>query len=488
MEISSQKRSGSYYTPTRVARTLVQWAVRKETDRLLDPSCGDGRFIAAHRNSFGVEQDPAAAVLAMRRVPWGFVHEGDFFAWAARTRERFECAAGNPPFIRYQTFKGEIRARALKICASLGVKFSGLSSSWAPFLVATANLLRPGGRMVFVVPAAIGHAPYAAPLLEYLVEHFNDVLIIAVRTKLFPQLSEDCWLLYADGFGGSTSELRFTVCDRFKPSATPPRETVRVSIHEWRHMWKRRLRPYLLPESVRELYRAAASSSGSMRFGDIATIGIGYVTGANGFFHLRPSEAEKWDIPEELLHPTVRNSRVLPAEELTMRTIERWWRSDEPMMLLRIPKNAELPLSVSKYLNTDLGMRAREAYKCRMRDPWYSVPDVHVPDFFLTYMSGRMPSLVRNTAAATCTNAVHSICARDEKAVRRVIKCWDTPFVRLSCELEGHPLGGGMLKLEPREATEIVFPPPSMEAVLSSPEIVEAVSVMRMWRHYASKE
>ena len=120
-----------------------------------------------------------------------------------------------------------------------------------------------------------------------------------------------------------------------------------------------------------------------------------------------------------------------------------------------------------------------------MRTPWYSVPDVQVPDFFLTYMSGRAPSLVRNSAEATCTNAVHSVRVRNRKAVRRIIEYWDTPFVRLSCELEGHPLGGGMLKLEPREATKIVFPAPAMAFELSAAETREAVSTMRKWRHYA---
>jgi adenine-specific DNA-methyltransferase len=34
------------------------------------------------------------------------------------------------------------------------------------FLVTTASLLKQGGRLAFVVPAEIGHAPYAAPLVE----------------------------------------------------------------------------------------------------------------------------------------------------------------------------------------------------------------------------------------------------------------------------------------------------------------------------------
>jgi hypothetical protein len=53
--------------------------------------------------------------------------------------------------------------------------FTGLTSSWAPFLVGAAGLLRPGGRLAFVVSSEIGHAPYAAPLLDYLVERFAHV-------------------------------------------------------------------------------------------------------------------------------------------------------------------------------------------------------------------------------------------------------------------------------------------------------------------------
>ena len=60
-------------------------------------------------------------------------------------------------------------------------------------------------------------------------------------------------------------------------------------------------------------------------------------------------------------------------------------------------------------LDTDAARVARTAYKCRVRDPWYSVPDVQVPDFFLSYMSGLKPNLVRNDAHCTCTNSVHSV-------------------------------------------------------------------------------
>jgi adenine-specific DNA-methyltransferase len=154
-----RKSRGAYYTHDSVVRTLLNWAVHRESDRFLDPSCGDGRFIAAHRNSVGIEQDAAATHVAMQRAPWALVHEGEFFSWAAETQERFTAVGGNPPFVRYQTFKGDVRARAIALCNALGARFNGLASSWAPFLVVSASLLEPGGRLAFVVPAEIGHAP-----------------------------------------------------------------------------------------------------------------------------------------------------------------------------------------------------------------------------------------------------------------------------------------------------------------------------------------
>src|SRR6266851_6562515 len=44
----------------RLSRHLCGGVVCRDTDRMLDPSCGDGRFIAEHRNSVGIEQIEAA--------------------------------------------------------------------------------------------------------------------------------------------------------------------------------------------------------------------------------------------------------------------------------------------------------------------------------------------------------------------------------------------------------------------------------------------
>jgi adenine-specific DNA-methyltransferase len=478
------KERGGYYTPEPVVQTLVAWAVQSDADRLLDPSCGDGRFIATHRNSVGIEQDAQATRDAVARAPWALVHEGDFFSWAENTSERFECAAGNPPFIRYQSFKGEVREKALSFCAQHGAVFSGLASSWAPFLVAAASLLKPSGRMAFVVPAEIGHAPYAAPLVEFLVSRFSHVQIVAIREKIFPELSEDCWLLYATGFGGSTNEILLSPTQSFRFMSHPPRNGIAVPVKEWRKPWNQRLRPYLISAAARDLYFATANIPKAKRLGDVASVGIGYVTGANEFFHLKPSHAQKLGISGDLLLPSVRNGRMLPSGQLTTETVKGWYKSDLPMLLLKLAESRDLPAPVKKYLESNAGRAARETYKCRNRSPWYVVPDVVVPDYFLSYMCGGKPSLVLNTAGCSCTNSLHAVRLKNRVEEKKLQQAWGSPMVELSCELEGHPLGGGMLKLEPREAARILIADTSRSA--SEAQIVtEAIETMRHWRHCA---
>lgn len=484
---TKRKRNGAYYTPEAVARTLVRWAVRRPADLLLDPACGDGRFVAAHEHSVGVEKDAATAAQARARAPWAHIHQADFFGWAEQTSQRFDCVAGNPPFIRYQTFSGTTRAQALRLCEAQGVRFSRLASSWAPFLVVAASLLKPEGRLAFVVPAEIGHAPYAAPLLEYLLAHFSSVQVLAIRSKLFPELAEDCWLLYADGYGGTTTGFKFSAEECFRPTATPPATNVTTPAEEWRGEWNRRLRPYLLSRSARDGYRAVASAPFSLSLGEAASIGIGYVTGANDFFHLRPSEAEYWRIPATLLCPTVRNSSYLPTGPLTADVVEEWKRRDQAMLLLRLARTAEkdLPTGAVRYLNSERGVRAREAYKCRIRKPWYSVPHVRFPDFFLTYMTSYKPNLVRNRARVTGTNALHGVHIHDSRHVAQILAAWDSPFATLSAEIEGHPLGGGVLKLEPGEAAKIVLPRGRVQPAFPDEDVWDAITILRKWRHHA---
>jgi adenine-specific DNA-methyltransferase len=480
-----RKKLGQFFTPPAVAKTLVAWLSPKPIDRILDPSCGDGEFLALHKRSVGIELDASKAALARQRCPGALIHSGDFFTWSSKTTERFEAAVGNPPFIRYQHFTGAVREKALEVAARLGAKFNGLSSSWAPFLVATASLLKPHGAMAFVVPAEIGHATYATPLLECLCGNFGFVGIVAVREKLFPDLSEDVWLLFCTGFGGMTGHIGFEAVERFTQIGGAPEFHQTVPTAEWRQVGHR-LRPFLLPRRIRARYEELSNHHGVHQLSELAHAGIGYVTGANDFFHVRPSVAKRWGIPGCCLRVAVRRTEQLPDKDVNSSVVRRWLRDDNPVLLLDLSRERELPDAVCCYLDSEDGHRARETFKCSNRNPWYVVPDVHAPDAFLTYMSGVRPAIVANSARCVCTNSVHAVRLKGDVSVNQIQRAWSHPLAQLSCELEGHPLGGGMLKLEPGEANRTVLP--TGEVALSESEradLLEGIGLMRRWRHYA---
>ncbi len=339
--------------------------------------------------------------------------------------------------------------------------------------------------MAFVVPAEIGHATYAEPLLEALCSHFDRVHVTAFREKLFPTLSEDCWLLHCAGFAGRTDKILLSALEEFYPLGAPPQSVRRVSLASWRRSGCR-LRKFLLPERGTALYDALVGLSGVRRFSEVGHAGIGYVTGANDFFHVRPTEAQFWGLPPQVLRVSVRKGEQLPERCVDQQTVRGWIANDEAVLLLHLRAVEPLPGRVREYLDTDAGRRAKETYKCRNRNPWYVVPDVKTPQAFLSYMSGLAPTLVANEARCVCTNSVHAVQLSPDFAIADVQRAWETPLCQLSCEIEGHPLGGGMLKLEPGEVANVRLPLRQAPASRADVAILEeAITEARRWRHYA---
>ena len=219
-----------------------------------------------------------------------------------------------------------------------------------------------------------------------------------------------------------------------------------------------RLRPLLLPKQVRQAYRTLESRNTVKRLGSMAELGIGYVSGANDFFHLRPSQAKALGISEEHLKVAVRSNRDLgELTDVDEQVVDRWLSEDRPVLLLDLTNSEHPPDPVLRYLDSPAGHEAKKAFKCRVRTPWYVVPDVRPPDAFLSIMSTRTPRLVGNSARAVCTNSVHAVRFTNGSTIEACLQGWNGLLTVLSCEVEGHALGGGLLKLEPGEAREVLL-------------------------------
>jgi len=498
------KSYGAYYTDQAIAHFLVRWAVREPHDSVLDPSFGGGVFLysaikrlgqlggSPRTQIFGVEIDPAAYSQARQALvehgeicPANFIL-GDFFDLSPGRIPSLTAVVGNPPFIRYQRFSGEGQAKAIARALSEGVTLSRLASSWAAFLVHSVAMLSRGGRLGMVIPMELGQAAYARPLLLYLARSFENVSLLTFRKRLFPNLSQDTLLLLAEGKGGQAAHLQLLDLERasdLNHLDLSRSSTQKVPAQEV-GLGRQRMMEYLIPRKARELYHELSSLHQTRRLGELAEVGIGYVTGNNAFFHLSPDQVAEWGITSMYLQPAIRRGRGL----LGLRFTDADWKealpSKETGYLLHIGKDYVLPLELRRYITQGQMDGIDQAYKCRIRKPWYAVPQVYLPDAFLTYMSGDSPRLVVNEAGVVAPNSLHILRLHASSKVDAAgLAClWQTSLTRLSAEIEGRAMGGGMLKIEPKEAEKVVLATPNLPPEVSSALLEELDSLVRAGR------
>ena len=197
-------------TPSRLARNIVRSLDLQEVRRVLEPSCGDGSFVeafldlyqAAHKDSLGqqtpcdqlalvgVEVDPDLLAQCKQRVTsrdtpsnceisCTLLH-GDFFQlFMDRCRltssqsppnplgKKFDLIIGNPPFGGSFDPKIEDEVDAI-LGTRLGRKIK--KETYAFFIVACTELLRPGGRLIFICSDSLLTIPTMTGLRQYLME------------------------------------------------------------------------------------------------------------------------------------------------------------------------------------------------------------------------------------------------------------------------------------------------------------------------------
>lgn len=492
-----QKGRGAFYTPPQIVEPMVRWAIRSASDNALDGGAGESVFLTSaaehllHLGAFkgdvrrqihGVELDQLAAKLARKALAATLdlddcaatIRCGSFFDEVpGRNIPLVQACIGNPPYIRYQSFSGEMRRAALERAAEGGVKLSGLTSSWAPFLVHTCRFIAPGGRLAQVLPAELLQTGYAQPIRDFLAHRFQSVVLVVFDDRVFPGALEEVVLLLASDDGKPGLQVREAsdlenLREVIKGSGSRSRSR---SIQRPTGKWTK----YLLRHSELRAYEDCAHSSSFGRLHECGRTAIGVVTGANSFFVLDEQSAAGAGIPDKDLRPAISKAEHVQGLRLTKADMARLSSACQPSLLFypveEMPKGAS-----AKYIRSGEWIGLQNRYKCRTRQPWWKVPGVQVPDAFITYMSNETPRLALNEIKAVSTNTVHGVYLNpNHKKLRRVLPLLFLNSVTLlSAEVEGRSYGGGVLKLEPKECDRLLLP----RFDLLAPEIVEQLEEM----------
>jgi adenine-specific DNA methylase len=454
------KARGAFYTPRELTAFLAAWAIRDTDDRTLEPSCGDGSFLSAASiryadlgadrlagRLFGIELEEQEAAKSRALVPGAAITTSSFFDVEPDALAPMDAVIGNPPYIRYHGFTGENRERGLARARAQGVGLTQLASSWAHFVVhATAFLSADGGRLGLVLPAELLHTDYAEPVREFLLKRFRSVVIVAFDSNVFDDAEVDAILLLAsnDDEGGFRLIRLPSVADLGQLDFARP--TTHIAEHEARR-WSS-----WIDEPARLVYLDLCANPAIQRLSAIGTVDIGVVTGAGKFFVLTDEQVARLGLPESVLTPVVQRGGDVPGLEV---------HPGETRWLLDLQGKGEpTDPNLLAYIRQGEADGVNLGYKCRTRTPWYAVPlPKKLPVAFLPYMNHRTPRLIANPSGAWSTNVVHGVCLKPEAPSPRVLAvAMLSAATWLSAEIEGRAYGGGVLKLETKEAERLIVP------------------------------
>lgn len=470
---AARKARGAFFTPVEITRYLTRWAVRSAEDRVFEPSAGDAAFLLAATERLqrlgaaaprvdGVEIHAASAAAARRRVAeaggTAHIRTADFFD--VSPRPEYTAVIGNPPYIRYQDFRGQVRAQSRRAALQAGVALSGLASSWAAFTVHSALFLRPGGRMALVLPAELLSVNYAAAVRKFLFDRFAHVELVMFDEQVFPEAEADIVLLLADGFDQGPSG--HAVIHRAHNAKSLTSELVQRnwSPRDPADKWVSGLIGNGPVDALHALHTAGRFAHLEL-WGDTT---LGMVTGNNGFFALSPERVRELGLRRtDLLPLSPPGSAHLRGLTLSADQLAQLGEQGKSTQLFR--PAGRLSAAAQRYLDAGHAAGVHLAYKCRVRNPWYLVPVVAPADLLLTCMNADTPRLVTNRVKAHHLNSVHGVYLRDGLATlgRDLLPLAALNSVTLlHAEMTGRSYGGGILKIEPREADRWLMPAPEL--------------------------
>jgi adenine-specific DNA-methyltransferase len=469
------REKGQFWTPNWVAEAMVAYCVADGEGSIFDPAVGAGAFFHAAEalgreqgrelKLLGTELDPQVLEQAME----GGLSPRDLAQVEVRDfvlnppPSRFRAIVGNPPYIRHhrlpQVTKDRLKALGKQL---VGESLDGRAGLHVYFLLRALELLAPGGRLAFIVPADTCEGVFARTLWRWVTENYclEGVVTFAPDASPFPKVDTNPVILLikntAPRAGFYWARYVRAMNDGLKLWAAAGLgggSFDGLQIHERE-----------VAEGVRSgLSRLPAETlSGGLTLADFARVMRGIATGANEFFFLTRRRAEEIGIPEEMLLPAVGRTRDVPGECVMRETLLELEESGRPTLLFA-PEGRELdsfPATVREYLLEGQRAGLDQRPLIAQRRPWYKMEVRRAPAFLFAYLGRRRARFIRNQAGVMPLTGFLCVYPHrgDPVAVEKLWKVLSHPRTVDNLALVGKSYGAGAIKVEPRALERLPLP------------------------------
>lgn len=486
---TEQKLRGAYYTPLQLANAMVKLFATENINKILEPSCGDGVFLdSMHEQHLldktslftAVELDSIEAEKVRnkyRQLHNVEILNEDFFGFYNRNANinQYDLVLGNPPYIRYQYLTEEQRGILSKILTSHGMKSNKLINAWVGFLVACTHMLNATGRIAFVVPAEILQVAYAEDLRLFLSNQFSRITLITFKKLVFPEIEQEV-LVFIGEKGGEEKGIR-----TIEMSDLGGFSTLDLGSNGYQRMQhvKEKWTKYFISSEEVKIIQSIKNDKNFAPFSNFGTINIGVTTGNNDFFSIDQETCEEYGLDQVSL-PLIGRSSHASGIYFTNSDWKKNVKANKKARLVVFPSTnfEKYPTKHKEYIKLGEEQEVNLGYKCSIREQWYVVPSIWIPDAFFLRRNNLYPKFVLNKCGAISTDTMHRMKFNEGVDSELLLLSYYNSISFAFSEICGRSYGGGVLEILPGEMGNIMLPIVKEFSIDKKQELLSKIDVI----------
>ena len=224
------------------------------------------------------------------------------------------------------------------------------------------------------------------------------------------------------------------------------------------HVKEKWTKYFTSPEEI-EIIQQIKNDTRFAPFSDFGTINVGVTTGNNAYFSIEEETCEKYNLAEVTIPLIGRSSHahgIYFTESDWIQNIETGKKAR--LIVFPLKPLEEYPQKHQEYIKVGKKNEVNKGYKCSIREQWYIVPSIWIPDAFFLRRNNLYPKFVLNKCGAISTDTMHRMKLNDDVDAEVLLLSYYNSISFAFTEICGRSYGGGVLEILPGEMGNIMLP------------------------------
>jgi adenine-specific DNA-methyltransferase len=470
---------GQFFTPFDVAAFMCRWVMAHGPKEVYDPCFGLGAFFKAAQSVDSLvtfrasEIDPRILefYLQTNSNPKNLhvACEDYLSVW----NQRHEAIVCNPPYMRFQLFNNRDAVFA-SFAHHLDCHLSGYTNIASAFLMKSIAELLPSGRLAYIMPLEFLNTGYGEAIKSRLLADGLLKVLIRINPEkdVFPDATTSVGIVLVEN-DNVDSPVRFYTASNVSDltyllETTPTKE---ISRHE--------LKP---SDKWLKHFDERHSNFQSCDLVTIDTYGSfsrGIATGANEFFVMTNSEAERRHLPRSVFLRCITKSAQITKSVFTESDLDKLDSADASILLLNL--NDAVTDAERDYLKYGEEQGFNKRYLTKVRNPWYKLERrTPAPLLFGVFSRARF-KVIRNLSTAINLTCYHGFYPNPFglEIIDSLFLYFQSRAARRLLELNMRRYGDSLDKFEPNDLNRALAPSGDWFAKLPPDAVKKALESCR---------